>query len=430
MSISFFNNFKNKKKYPKKHFFTNYIKEIEILNLEKDKNSNSIYKNKNTILNQKKNNKNEYNNQNLNNKRSQEFDYPIYKKKYNLIKNEIDSYFLKNNTLLNNKNTHSYKDNYIYKKILGNNNINEDIKSSKMKKFEIITNNINNIYDDYDDSLRDEVKRRKQSNYTFYESKSNKKINTDPNNIDIEKNCYPINKYLSASIKNENIINNCYTNQNKNNSTLGSNFNFDKKSSKDHLDGRNYNNHSTVFISNKSKPLIKSNYNNHLGIIESNNENNNLKNDFRQSTHSHNNNFVCNIINTEISEIPEDNNYYHLNVKSYKNNSSDIIDYSKGENINNKEKKLKKKEKIKSKELIENRGKGFYKVSKNRNIASTGIIKINQKENKFKTSENNNREININKDKFFSNSEKKQILEDFLKFINSSSISIKIKKVL
>ena len=306
---------------------------------------------------------------------------------------------------------------------MDNNNINEDIKSSKMKKFEIITNNINNIYDDYDDSLRDEVKRRKQSNYTFYESKSNKKINTDPNNIDIEKNCYPINKYLSASIKNENIINNCYTNQNKNNSTLGSNFNFDKKSSKDHLDGRNYNNHSTVFISNKSKPLIKSNYNNHLGIIESNNENNNLKNDFRQSTHSHNNNFVCNIINTEISEIPEDNNYYHLNVKSYNNNNSDIIDYSKGENINNKEKKLKKKEKIKSKELIENRGKGFYKGSKNRNIASTGIIKINQKENKFKTSENNNREININKDKFFSNSEKKQILEDFLKSINSSSIS-------
>lgn len=42
---------------------------------------------------------------------------------------------------------------------MDNNNINEDIKSSKMKKFEIITNNINNIYDDYDDSLRDEVKQ-------------------------------------------------------------------------------------------------------------------------------------------------------------------------------------------------------------------------------------------------------------------------------
>ena len=291
---------------------------------------------------------------------------------------------------LNNKN--------IYEKILG---INIIKKKKKLKKLntEKITKK------DGDDSDDNEVPMKKRPrNYSFYESKSTKNLdvhnyietdegnNDDINNeINIDSNYNNTSFYCSNQVKN-------------NDNQMESKYSSKTLKLEPHLDGEAFNNHSIVFITDKSDPFKKS---------YSHNIPNDLKFEFGNEVNKDNhrlslqNNTIENRINSEISEKSDNSSGRQLDLKCLENKQKEE------NNINKKD--IQKDEMIKNnritKQKIINHQKEIMKTKNKKEISPL--------ESKGKANKNTDNIISPIKEKDNSNLVDQLLSKDFLISINS-----------
>ena len=297
---------------------------------------------------------------------------------------------------INNKN--------IYEKILGIKNIKKD-KKLKNLNTGMITNKASD--DDLNDN-RTPIKKRPR-NYSFYESKSTKNlevfnyIDTDQDNNDINID----NNYNNTSFY-------C-SNQVKNNLKLEEKYSCKTLKIEPHLDGEVFNNHSIIFITDKSEPFKKS-YSHKIP--------NDLRFEFGNEAIKYNhrlslqNNTIENRINSEISEISENSSGRQLdnicleNKQKEENNMNDNIN----KKDNQKEEIIKNNRIIKQKKI--NHQKEIMKTKNKENISPL------QSKKKTKKNINNKKELNKKKDN--SNLVDQLLSKEFLISINSRD-SNKIK---
>jgi hypothetical protein len=280
----------------------------------------------------------------------------------------------------------------IYEKILG-------IKIKKDKKMKKLNNGMINNKDSDDDSDDNKTPMKKRPrNYSFYESKSTKNVNVY-NYIDTEKdNNDDIN--IDSNYNNTNFY--C-SNQVKNNLKME-----DKYSSKTlklgpHLDGEVFNNHSILFITDKSEPFKKS---------YSHNIQNDLKFDFGNEADKENhrlslqNNTIENRKNSEISELSENSSgrqLDHICLENKKKEENNIND-----NINKKD--IQKEEIIKNNKIIKQK-----KINHQKEIMKTkNKKKISPSKSKEKMEKNINNKKKINKNKENSNLVDQLLSKEFL----------------
>ena len=271
---------------------------------------------------------------------------------------------------LNNKN--------IYEKILG---INIIKKNKKLKKLntEKITNKV-----DYDSDDNEGPTKKRPRNYSFYESKSTKNldvhnyIETDEanNDFNIDNNYNNTSFYCSNQFRNSLEIENKYSSK-----TL---------KAEPHLDGEIFNNHSIVFITDKSDPFKKSYSHNIQNDLKFCSENQTPRDYNRLSLQ---NNSIENRINSQIYELSENNSDYQLKQKCLEKNVNDNI---------NKKDMIQKEEMIKNNRIIKqkkiNHKKEIMRV-KNKKKKNSKENLINQLLSKEFMISLNSRSYNKNKDK-------------------------------
>ena len=271
----------------------------------------------------------------------------------------------------------------IYEKILGKNIIKTDKKIKKLS-IEMITNK------DIDDSdnNRSSIKKRPR-NYSFYESKSTKNfdiynyIETDRtnNDINIDTNYNNTSFYCSNHVRASLTIENNYSSK------------FFRAES--HLDGEVFNNHSIVFITDKSEPFKKSYSNNIPSNLKFESENQTPRDNYRLSLQ---NNTIENKINSQISELSEndsDNNNKDIIQKEEMIKNNRIIKQKK---ISHKKEIMKTKNKKKNSPLQTHENK--KKKNKNSNIvdqllSKEFLISINSRN--YDKKKNKNMLINLDK---------------------------------
>ena len=288
----------------------------------------------------------------------------------------------------------------IYEKILGI----QIKKDKKMKKLntEKITNK--GADDDSDDNKSPTKKRPR--NYSFYESKSTKNLNVynyidmdqDNNNNDINID----NNYNNTSFY-------C-SNQVKNNLKMEDKYSSKTLKLEPHLDGEVFNNHSIVFITDKSDPFKKS---------YSHNIQNDLKFDFGNEESKGNqrlslqNNTIENRINSEISELSENSSGRQLKHKCLENKKKE--EYNINDDININKKDIQKEEIIKNNRIIKQK-----KLNHQKEIMKTKNKKMmSPLESKEKMKKNINNKKKINKSKDNSNLVDQLLSKEFLISINS-----------
>ena len=271
---------------------------------------------------------------------------------------------------LNNKN--------IYEKILG---INIIKKNKKLKKLntEKITNKV-----DYDSDDNEGPTKKRPRNYSFYESKSTKNldvhnyIETDEanNDFNIDNNYNNTSFYCSNQFRNSLEIENKYSSK-----TL---------KAEPHLDGEIFNNHSIVFITDKSDPFKKSYSHNIQNDLKFCSENQTPRDYNRLSLQ---NNSIENRINSQIYELSENNSDYQLKQKCLEKNVNDNI---------NKKDLIQKEEMIKNNRIIKQKKINHKKEimrAKNKKKKNSKENLINQLLSKEFLISLNSRSYNKNKDK-------------------------------
>jgi hypothetical protein len=285
----------------------------------------------------------------------------------------------------------------IYEKILG-------IKIKKDKKTKKLNNGMINNKDSDDDSDDNKTPMKKRPrNYSFYESKSTKNVNVydyidtkQDNNDDKNKDSNYNNTsfYCSNQVKNNLIMEDKYSSKTL---KLGP-----------HLDGEVFNNHSIVFITDKSDPFKKS-YSHNIKY--------DLKFDFGNEADKENhrlslqNNTIENRKNFEISELSENSSgrqLEHICLENKKKEENNIND-----NINKKD--IQKEEIIKNNKIIKQK-----KINHQKEIMKTkNKKKISPSKSKEKMEENINNKKKINKNKDNSNLVDQLLSKEFLISINS-----------
>ena len=297
-------------------------------------------------------------------------------------------------TQLHNKN--------IYEKILQTNIVKKDKKIKKIKT-EVIANKKG--YDS-DDNLSP-IKKRPR-NYSFYVSKSTKNLNvynyldTDRTNNDNDNgNDINIdNNYNNTSFY--------YSNQVRNSLKIEEKYSSKTLKVESHLDGEIFNNHSIVFITDKSEPFKKS-YSQKIPDdlrFESGNET--ARDNCRLSLQ---NNTIENKINSELSELSENSSECQMKDKCLENKQKKENNIN--DNINKKE--IQKDEIIKNNRVIKQKKINHQKEimkAKNKKMISPIQSKVNTK--KYS---NNKKKLNKNKDN--SNLVDQLLSKEFLISINN-----------
>ena len=282
---------------------------------------------------------------------------------------------------INNKN--------IYEKILGIEIIKEDKKNK----------NLNTGDDDLNDK-KTPIKKRPR-NYSFYESKSTKQLQVfnyidtdqDNNDINIDTNYNNTSFYCS--------------NQVKNNLKLE-----EKLSCKtlkiENLDGEVFNNHTIIFITDKSEPFKKSYSQKIPKDLRFDFGNEATKDNRRLSLQ---NNSIENRINSEISEISENSSGLELDQKCLENKQKE--ENNMNDNINKKDNQ--KEEIIKNNRIIKQK-----KLNHQKEIMETKNKKnISPLRSKEKAKKNINSRKKLNKNKDNSNLVDQLLSKEFLISINS-----------
>ena len=309
--------------------------------------------------------------------------FGFYPNAQNVNSKKIDYLLDDEISQLNNKN--------IYEKILGIKIIKKD-KNIKNLNTGMITNKAS------DDDLNDNktpIKKRPR-NYSFYESKSTKNlevynyIDTDQDNNDINID----NNYNNTSFY-------C-SNQVRNNLKLEEKYSCKTLKIEPHLDGEVFNNHSILFITDKSEPFKKS-YSHKIP--------NDLRFEFGNEAIKYNhrlslqNNTIENRINSEISEISENSSGRQLDNICLENKQKE--ENNMNDNINKKDSQ--KEEIIKNNRIIKQK-----KINHQKEIMKTrNKKKISPLQSKEKTKKN------INKNKDNSNLVDQLLSKEFLISINS-----------
>ena len=301
----------------------------------------------------------------------------------------------KKNYLLDDEITQLHNKN-IYEKILG---INIIKKNKKIK--DLNTEMINNKDGEDSDNNRILIKKRPR-NYSFYESKSTKilevynYIDKDEanNDLNIDNNYNNTSFYCSNQVRNSLTIENKYSSK-----TL---------KAEPHLDGEIFNNHSIVFITDKSEPFKKSYSHNIPNDLKFGSDNQTSRDYKRWSLQ---NNTVENRINSQISELSENNSDYQM-----KNNYLEKNQKEEKNVIANKKDMILKDEMIKNNRIIKQKKINHKKeIMKTKNAKKTSSLQMQEKKKKNK---------NKNKDNLIN-----QLLsKEFLISINRRNINIKKDK--
>ena len=274
--------------------------------------------------------------------------------------------------LLDNEITQLCNEN-IYENILGVNIIKKDKKNKYLNTEMMITNK-----NGEDPHNRTPIKKRPR-NYSFYESKSTKYLNVN-NYIETDKENNDLNKdtnYNNTSFYCSNQARNSLTIENKYSNKI--------LKAEPHLDGDIFNNHSIIFVTDKSEPFKKSYSHNIPNELKFDSENQTPRDYNRLSLQ---NNTIENRINSQISELSENNSDYKLKHKYLEKNQKDE------KNIKaNKKDIIQKEEIIKNNRIIKqkkiNHKKEIMKIN-NKKITSSLQTQEKKKKKKIKNKSNSN----------------------------------------
>ena len=253
----------------------------------------------------------------------------------------------------------------IYEKILGFNIIKKD-KKIKYLNTDMITNKNG---EDLDND-RSPIKKRAR-NYSFYESKSTKNLNVynyidkdeANNDFNIDNNYNNTSFYCSNQVRNSLTIENKYSSK-----TL---------KAEPHLDGEIFNNHSIVFITDKSEPFKKSYSHNIPNDLKFYSENQTPRDYNRLSLQ---NNTIENRINSQTSELSGNNSDYQTKHKYLEKNQKE-----EKKIISNKKDIILKEEMIKNNRIIKQKKINHKKeIMKTKNKKVTSPLQIKEKKRKEK----------------------------------------------
>ena len=253
----------------------------------------------------------------------------------------------------------------IYEKILGFNIIKKD-KKIKYLNTDMITNKNG---EDLDND-RSPIKKRAR-NYSFYESKSTKNLNVynyidkdeANNDFNIDNNYNNTSFYCSNQVRNSLTIENKYSSK-----TL---------KAEPHLDGEIFNNHSIVFITDKSEPFKKSYSHNIPNDLKFYSENQTPRDYNRLSLQ---NNTIENRINSQTSELSGNNSDYQTKHKYLETNQKE-----EKKIISNKKDIILKEEMIKNNRIIKQKKINHKKeIMKTKNKKVTSPLQIKEKKRKEK----------------------------------------------
>ena len=257
----------------------------------------------------------------------------------------------------------------IYEKILGINIIKKD-KKIKYLNTDMITNKNG---EDLDND-RSPIKKRAR-NYSFYESKSTKNLNVynyidkdeANNDFNMDNNYNNTSFYCSNQVRNSLTIENKYSSK-----TL---------KAEPHLDGEIFNNHSIVFITDKSEPFKKSYSHNIPNDLKFGSENQTPRDYNRLSLQ---NNTIENRINSQTSELSGNNSDYQMKHKYLEKNQKEEKNI-----ISNKKDIILKEEMIKNNKIIKQKKINHKKeIMKTKNKKVTSPLQIKEKKRKNKDNSN------------------------------------------
>ena len=280
----------------------------------------------------------------------------------------------------------------IYEKILG---IKITKKDKKMKRL-----NAEDGDDDSDDN-KTPIKKRPR-NYSFYESKSTKNLELH-NYFDADQNNNDIN--IDTNFNNTSFY--C-SNQVKNNLKPEDKYSSKTLKLESHLDGEVFNNHSILFITDKSEPFKKS---------YSHNVPNSFKFEFGNETSKDNhrlslqNNTIENKIDSEINESSDNSSGHQLDQKCLENKQKEENNINDNMNKND----IQKEEIIKNNRVIKQKKMNHQKeIMETKNKKMISPLQSKEKAKKYI---NNKKELSKNKDN--SNLVDQLLSKEFLISINS-----------